>query len=324
MDSPDVRAVLEHDLPLEIKKIVVTGDLTPLTPEQRVQYYQARCRSLGLNPMTEPFGYLRLNNKLTLYTKKDATDQLRKLYGVSIQVKDKRFENDLFIVQVQAQDREGKTDEDLGFAPVAGLKGDALGNAILKAVTKAKRRVTLSICGLGMVDESEIDSIRGAQVEDGHNPSVNPLPPGEGEASQDPADLRPTTEQINTLFETAKQTDVELKYFGRYMRTLLGYADDVRLTKKLLKEQLSLEHYQLALEHFHERLRDEIERDVPLECGEVVYANHEAIQALYAHAFQVSPEAVQSAEALVASYPEGQCPVSAVEAFIAENPVEAS
>lgn len=31
----------------------------------------------------------------------------------------------------------------------------------MKAVTKSKRRVTLSICGLGMLDESEADSIRG-------------------------------------------------------------------------------------------------------------------------------------------------------------------
>jgi hypothetical protein len=33
---------------------------------------------------------------------------------------------------------------------------------MLKAVTKAKRRVTLSLCGLGMTDESEVDSIPGA------------------------------------------------------------------------------------------------------------------------------------------------------------------
>jgi len=50
-------------------------------------------------------------------------------------------------------------DEDMGFAAVGNIKGDALGNAMLKAVTKAKRRVTLSICGLGMLDETEVASI---------------------------------------------------------------------------------------------------------------------------------------------------------------------
>jgi len=47
----------------------------------------------------------------------------------------------------------------MGFAKIAGLKGDMLGNAMLKAVTKAKRRATLSMCGLGMLDEEEIKSI---------------------------------------------------------------------------------------------------------------------------------------------------------------------
>ncbi|BEJ60493.1 hypothetical protein B10172_05150 [Campylobacter jejuni] len=30
----------------------------------------------------------------------------------------------------------------------------------MKAITKAKRRVTLSICGLGMLDESELETIK--------------------------------------------------------------------------------------------------------------------------------------------------------------------
>ena len=40
------------------------------------------------------------------------------------------------------------------------LPPEAKANAMMKAETKAKRRVTLSICGLGMLDESEFDTIR--------------------------------------------------------------------------------------------------------------------------------------------------------------------
>jgi hypothetical protein len=54
----------------------------------------------------------------------------------------------------------------MGAVSIAGLKGDALVNATLKAITKAKRRVTLSICGLGMLDETEIDTIQDAKVVD--------------------------------------------------------------------------------------------------------------------------------------------------------------
>ena len=47
----------------------------------------------------------------------------------------------------------------MGAVSTAGLKGEALANSMMKATTKSKRRVTLSICGLGMLDETEIDSI---------------------------------------------------------------------------------------------------------------------------------------------------------------------
>ena len=46
---------------------------------------------------------------------------------------------------------------------IAGLKGEALSNAMMRAEAKAKRRVALSLCGLGMIDDSEVDSIPGAK-----------------------------------------------------------------------------------------------------------------------------------------------------------------
>lgn len=38
------------------------------------------------------------------------------------------------------------------------MRGD-LGNVIMKSVTKSKRRVTLSLCGLGMLDETDVETI---------------------------------------------------------------------------------------------------------------------------------------------------------------------
>ena len=43
------------------------------------------------------------------------------------------------------------------------MNGEALANAYMKAETKAKRRVTLSICGLGMLDETEVETIPDAK-----------------------------------------------------------------------------------------------------------------------------------------------------------------
>lgn len=134
------------------------GDLAALTPDQRTALYGATCRSMGLNPLSQPFQYIKLNGKLTLYATRTATDQLRTLNGVSITKVDKEVIDGVLTVTVHAQDASGRTDMEIGAVMIAGLKGEALANAHMKALTKAKRRVTLSICGLGWLDESEVSS----------------------------------------------------------------------------------------------------------------------------------------------------------------------
>lgn len=143
---------------------IVQGDLAKLTSEERLEYYSKLCESLGLNPLSRPFDYLKLNDKLVLYAKKDATDQLRSLNKVSIIKLERGIVGDLYVVTATARTPDGREDSDMGAASIVGLKGDALVNAMLKAVTKAKRRVTLSICGLGMLDETEIETIPTARA----------------------------------------------------------------------------------------------------------------------------------------------------------------
>lgn len=149
-----------------IEAVLIQGDLAPLTEPQRVSYYNRVCESLGLNPLTQPFEYLRLNGKLKLYARKDATDQLRRLYGVSVVEASDTTVKDVHVVTVKVQDRQGRTDVAKGAVPLGNLTGEALANAIMKAETKAKRRATLSLCGLGMLDEVEVDSIPGATKSD--------------------------------------------------------------------------------------------------------------------------------------------------------------
>ncbi len=147
-----------------IEQVLVGGDLAKLTPDQRLSYYNRVCTSLGLNPLTKPFAYITLNGKLQLYALKDATEQLRKIHSVSItEVTSQRIE-DVFVVTAKAQDKTGRTDAATGAVAVGNLKGEALANALMKAETKAKRRATLSICGLGMLDETEVLSIPGAEL----------------------------------------------------------------------------------------------------------------------------------------------------------------
>ncbi len=149
-----------------IEQVVMQGDLSQLNPEQRVLYYRKVCESSGLNPYSNPFAYISLNGKLTLYAKKDCTEQLRKINGVSIEELSDKLIDDIYIVTAKAKDKHGRIDQAKGAVVIGNLKGEAKANAIMKAETKAKRRVTLSICGMGWTDESEIDSIPGAKTVD--------------------------------------------------------------------------------------------------------------------------------------------------------------
>jgi len=146
-----------------MERVLLAGDLSKLQPEERVQYYGAVCKSLGLNPLTKPFEYISLNGKLTLYARRDCTDQLRRAHGINVSIASREMVNGCYVVTARAQDRDGRSDESIGAVSAETLKGDALANALMKAETKAKRRVTLSIVGLGWLDETETETIQGAR-----------------------------------------------------------------------------------------------------------------------------------------------------------------
>ncbi len=144
-----------------IESVLLGGDLSKLSPAQRVAYYQKVCESLGLNPLTRPFDYLHLRDKLTLYCKKEAADQLRDVHGVSIDDVQIRENETQFVVTVKGHDKTGRTDCEVGVVNKKDMNGDTA-NAQMKAVTKAKRRLTLSLCGLGWLDETEVETIPNA------------------------------------------------------------------------------------------------------------------------------------------------------------------
>jgi hypothetical protein len=155
-------ALATHPAPLDptiVAQVLLSGDLERLSDQQRMAYCTRVCESLGLNPLTQPFAFIRLNGKLVMYAKKDATEQLRKIHGVSITSVTSQRVEDVFVVTATATDRSGRTDASTGAVAIGNLKGEPLANGLMKAETKAKRRVTLSICGLGILDETEVESV---------------------------------------------------------------------------------------------------------------------------------------------------------------------
>jgi hypothetical protein len=150
-----------------IEQVLGYGDLTKLTPTQRTAYYTRVCESLGLNPLTRPFEFINLSGKLVFYARRDCTDQLRKIHAVSITIVSRERVDDCYVVTARASFPDGRTDESIGAVPLgANVKGEALANALMKAETKAKRRVTLAICGLSVLDETELDGARDRERQD--------------------------------------------------------------------------------------------------------------------------------------------------------------
>lgn len=173
------------DLPEKISKVILTGDLTPLSPEEKGMYYAHVCESVGFNPLTKPFDFLVMSQwdkekkmmvkKEILYANKGAAEQARALYSISVtDVKHEKLD-DIYIVTVTVKDGAGRTDQATGAVALKAkdkdgkefhLSGEALANAFMKAETKAKRRASLSICGLNMLDETEVETIKDAQKVD--------------------------------------------------------------------------------------------------------------------------------------------------------------
>jgi len=122
-----------------------------------------------------PFSYILFREgdgapaKLSLYANKSCTEQLRKIHGVSVVPPLRRAKTgDIVTVEADVRDRSGRTDSASGSVPLYKIKdgrrydytGKDLCNAEMKCETKAKRRATLSICGLAFLDESELDTMQ--------------------------------------------------------------------------------------------------------------------------------------------------------------------
>jgi hypothetical protein len=213
-----------------MESVLLQGDLSKLSPEQRVNYYQKVCQSIGLNPLTRPFDYITLNGKLTLYAKKDATDQLRNLHGVSIDQVDIQENATHFIVKVKGHNKDGRTDVELGVVTKTDMQGN-LANLQMKAVTKSKRRLTLSLCGLGWLDETEVETI----------PSAAPVIVTEqGEITSTPEFVAPTYEEAAKVTFMMKGVEKTLDQLNvKQLEWIINnskYADKIEAAKVVLAE----------------------------------------------------------------------------------------
>ena len=143
----------------DIERALTIGDLAKMPPEVRIRYYVATCASAGLNPMTQPFTPMKNQaGQVVLYANKEAAEQLRKRDRISIRILSREKDDGLYIVTVAASTPDGRCEESQGIIEIANLKGTNLANAMMKCETKAKRRVTMALCGLGFPMDDDYGS----------------------------------------------------------------------------------------------------------------------------------------------------------------------
>ena len=153
-----------------LSKIMLDNDLSSLTPGERLTYVQQLSQHMGLNPFTQPLQFIQFQTgMLSLYATKNCADQLRDIRKVSIDKVEAEEINGYCKVTVYGSIRDPnhpdglRKDSDFGVVPLTRngkpLEGEAYANALMKAVTKAKRRFTLSICQLGFMDETEMVTV---------------------------------------------------------------------------------------------------------------------------------------------------------------------
>lgn len=166
--APPTAAPVQYSQEQVRDMILSGGNIGNLTIAQRADYIANLCVELGLNPMLKPFDFIPDGKGgLVLYANKSCTSQLRdihnisvkKLYSGPLQVGDADV-TDVYMVEVEAScvDKDGgiRTQAEVGVSYIGGLKGADLANKLMHTWTKAIRRATLAIKGIGIPDEEEL------------------------------------------------------------------------------------------------------------------------------------------------------------------------
>jgi hypothetical protein len=74
----------------------------------------------------------------------------------------------------------------------------------------------------------------------------------------------PTTDEITALIDTARAANVSNDDFAHDMRWLLELPAGAKITKKSLRETMTMAQYEAARKAYGERLRQVLEEDVPI------------------------------------------------------------
>jgi len=149
----DFQRLMEKDVVLNpaIQDILTkeNGKCDNLSDEQKVEYGNWLSMKMGVSPDLRPIDFIPTKNGLKPYLNKGAAELIRDVRSISVTAITVSEQNGMYVVICNVRDTKGRIDSDIGAWP----KGEEPHNSLMKAVTKAKRRATLSMCRLGGVIE---------------------------------------------------------------------------------------------------------------------------------------------------------------------------
>lgn len=159
--------------PKALEAAMLGNDMSRLTDAERVGLVQGLCEYVGIPFVPGAFVYIprKGGGGLGLYASKLCAELIRGKHRIDIQVLDRAVENGVLTVRVKGTMPDGRSDESIGAVPISPkATADDAAMAYMKCETKAKRRVTFSLVGLGSIpsdDDREYVERRHAAATDG-------------------------------------------------------------------------------------------------------------------------------------------------------------
>lgn len=220
---------------MTIDEAIVIGDFSRCSIPDKIQHLKNLCKKMGLDYETEPFSYYEVGGKSKPYITKGGVEQLAVKHNISIEVTHIGLDETktIYSVSAKATTPDGRTNSAVGAVSVEGLKGKNLANAYMTAETKAKRRVTLAICGVGIsdspVNEDDISEI--PQIRKLPNSIFNP---------NGPITQNQLINLANKIKEAEFGNDENGKKMGKSFVTYLAELDNLDDVKHLTQGQAQL------------------------------------------------------------------------------------
>jgi hypothetical protein len=215
---------------------LIRGDVSNVPREALLRYIFTFCERVGISPLAVPFSLMKTQRGMQLVANRNFYDAVASKYSVSREcVGEGFFEGTkLYYTRYRATTPDGRITEDMALVDTAGLNGNDLANAIMKAHTKGRNRVTRAHLGFPFPDETEAETVPGASVVSIEEvPSASNGEPQQDEALPNPEPPRASREQIKRIHALAQRLGMDENAYRAFLQQRFG----VRSSKSLTPEQ---------------------------------------------------------------------------------------